>query len=467
MKEEKRLKIKLKEEENEIIHLKSKLKSETNNVIFEKLIICKENSLLHLPNKKYIDNKTNKRHISYKNILEESNNKDNKILKEKIEIINKNNSNYSSKNKKSKTNLLSNENNGNINKNKNNKYQLSNINMSKMKNNISHVIDYIHLPNDYYSPSNYNKIDSTFFKQENQEISKKSSPTSQNKLFSTINNNNCNRNNSQVMINVNTNIINSNGPIEKFKLYKKIKDYHRIFERKINEITRNIIPKSIKRTLAAFQNRRHSSPNFYDYHRQNQYSNINNQINKNSNSNIKKKKTSTPKKNKDINSSTKNYSNISINSNGKKTINNFRKKTPHRIVRQRKEISPNLKMNHYLYSSSNSNTKLQSKDNLKNNKNKNNNYIRIMKKNNISNNNTSKISSNNVSNFNSNNLFKNHIQIQNLLNNLGSNDFNNFKKLNHNNIFDGIINNNLIIGNIKKLIIKIIKNFILIFYKRN
>ena len=56
MKEEKRLKIKLKEEENEIIHLKSKLKSETNNVIFEKLIICKENSLLHLPNKKYIDN---------------------------------------------------------------------------------------------------------------------------------------------------------------------------------------------------------------------------------------------------------------------------------------------------------------------------------------------------------------------------------------------------------------------------
>ena len=280
MKEEKRLKIKLKEEENEIIHLKSKLKSETNNVIFEKLIICKENSLLHLPNKKYIDNKNNKRHISYKNILEESNNKDNKILKEKIEIINKNNSNYSSKNKKSKTNILSNENNGNINKNKNNKYQLSNINMSKMKNNISHVIDYIHLPNDYYSPSNYNKIDSTFFKQENQEISKKSSPTSQNKLYSTINNNG-NRNNSQVMINVNTNIINSNGSIEKFKFFKKI------FDRKVNEMTRNIIPKSLKRTISAFQYRRHSSPNFYDNHRQKEYSTINKNFTKNNSANLK------------------------------------------------------------------------------------------------------------------------------------------------------------------------------------
>ena len=72
-----------------------------------------------------------------------------------------------------------------------------------------------------------------------------------------------------------------------------------------------------------------------------------------------------------------------------------------------------------------------------------------MKKNSLSNNNASKIASNNVSNFNSNNLFKNHIKIQNILNNLGNNDYNNFKKLNHNNIFDGIINNGLNIGNIK------------------
>ena len=249
------------------------------------------------------------------------------------------------------------------------------------------------------------------------------------------------------MINVNTNIINSNGSIEKFKLYKKIKDYHRIFERKINEITRNIIPKSIKRTLSAFQNRRHSSPNFYDNHRQEQYYNINKNSNKSSNQNIKKKKETTPKKIKQENSSNKNYNNISVNSNGKKTINNFRKKTPHRIARQRKEISPNLKMNHYLYSSSNSNTKLQSIDNIKNSN--HSNYIRIMKKSNLSNNNSSKISSNNSSNFNSNNLFKNHIKIQNLLNNLENNDFNNFKKLSHNNKFNGILNNGLNIGNFK------------------
>ena len=378
---------------------------------------------MQLPYKKNIDKNINK-YISFKNNSEELKNKEIKKDKENNDILNKNNS---SKSKKPKFNIV---NNNEKNKNKNNKNNDFYIN--KIKNNISHIIDFIHEPIDYYSPSNYNKINSSFFKQEIQEKSKKSSPIT--------NNNNCNRNNSQVMINVNTNIINSNGSVEKFKLYKKIKDYHRIFERKINEITRNIIPKSIKRTLSAFQNRRHSSPNFYDYHRQSQNSNINKQINNNIYSNNKKKKSKTPKKNKEMNGSNKNYSNISIHSNGKKTINNFRKKTPHRIVRQRKEISPNLKMNHYLYSSSNSNTKLQSKDNLKNNKN-NSNYIRIMKKNTLSNNNTSKIASNNISNFNSNNLFKNHIQIQNLLNNLGSNDFNNLKKLNHKNIFDGITNN--------------------------
>ena len=444
IKEEKRLKIKLKEEENEILNLKSKLKSEISNVTFEKLIICKEISLLHLGNKKNIDIKNNNKYSAYKNISEELNNRENKKSKEKsADFYTKNNliySTYSNKNKNSKSNILSNKPNNSNNKNNKN-YKNQNKNYY-----ISNIIDFIHEQNEYYSPSNFNKIDSTSFKQENPEKSKskKSSPSSQNKLFSTINNNNYNRNNSQVMINVNTNIINSNGSVEKFKLYKKIKDYHKIFERKINEITRNVIPKSIKRTLSAFQNRRHSSPNFYDGNRQGQYSSINKQINKNTNK--KMKKSTTPKKNKHINSKNKNYNNISIYSNGKKTINNFRKKTPHRIVRQRKEISPNLKMSHYCYSNSNSYTKLQSKDNLKNNKN-NSNYIRIMKKSNLSNNNTSKIASNNISNFNSNNLTKNHIKIQNLLNNLGNNDYNHFKKLNHN--IYGIINNGLIIGNIK------------------
>ena len=431
------MKLKLKEEENQIIHLKSKLKNRKKNINFERLSICKENSILHLPNKKNIKNDI------YNKIQEKIENKKDKRKNKEINT-NKNNSiyaTYSNSHKNSKQNhILSSSN----NKNKSSKNKAQNYNINKFKNNIINIIDLIHDQNDYYNLGNFNKIDSISFKQENLEKSKskKSSPSSQNK-FGTINNNSNrnNNNNNQVMINVNTNIINSNYPIEKFKLYKKIKDYHRIFEKQINEITRNVIQKSIKRTLSAFRNRRHSSPNFHENQRQNQYSNINKQANKNGN--VKKKKGGTPNKNNEINFANKNYSSISNHSNGKKTINNFRKKTPHRITRQRKEISPNLKMEHYLYSTSNSNTKLQSKDNLKYNK-KDSNYIRIMKKNSLSNN-TSKIASNNVSNFNTNNLIKNHIKIQNLLNNLENTDFKNFKnfkKLNH-------LNSNLILGNIK------------------
>ena len=231
---------------------------------------------MQLPKKKSNDNKNNKKANETSKILDKNNNKENKNIKNKDknnEMINKNNtinSNYSDNANSYKPNIK--------NKSKNNNNPPPNFYINKIQNNISNIIDFIQDQNDYYSPSNFNKIDSTFVKPDNlkKSKSKKSSPSSQNKLkFSSINNNNNNRNNSQVMINVNTNIINSNGSIEKFKLYKKIKDYHRIFERKINEITRNIIPKSIKRTLSAFQNRRHSSPNFYDNHRQEQYYNIN------------------------------------------------------------------------------------------------------------------------------------------------------------------------------------------------
>ena len=154
-----------------------------------------------------------------------------------------------------------------------------------------------------------------------------------------------------------------------------------------------------------------------------------------------------PNKNKQVNSTNKNYNNISLHSNRKKSINNFRKKTPHRVVTQRKEISPNLKISHYLYSSSNSKSKQQSKDNLKNNKN-GSNHIRIIKKNSISNN-TSNIFANS-SNFNTNNLIKNHSKIENLLNSHQNSNFNNFKKVNNYNIIDGILNNGgLIVSNSK------------------
>jgi hypothetical protein len=310
--------------------------------------------------------------------------------------------------------------------------------MNKIQKNITNILDFFHDQNDCYSPCNFNPIDSTSFKKDNQvkSKSKESSPSSQNKLkSSTINNNNTNRNNSQVMINVNTNIINSNGSIEKLKIFKKIKDYHKIFDKKLNEMTRNIIPKSIKRTLSAFQNRRNSSPNFYDNNRQLSSKHVN------KNSNLKKKKIITPNKNKQINSTTnKKYHNISVHSSGKMSINNFRKKTPHRVIAQRKEITPNLKINRHLYSSSNSNNKQSKLKNSSSNQNK------IIKKNSLSNN-TTNIASNNNSNYNSNNIVKNHNKIKDLLNNHNNSNFNHFKKLNHN--IDGILNNALANAKIK------------------
>ena len=461
MKEEKLLKIKLKEKENELINLKYIFKKENkNNYMFSGLMICKENSIIYLSTKLNIEFKNyNKVLKQYNKISEERNY--NNFLREKEKgkerrkvkcnnsIHNKSNSvNNSNIRKHTTVNISSNSNNNNnnstkniINKNKNNNYY------DYVKKNIANIIDFIHDQNDINSPSNFIKIDSTFFKKEKNQSkskSKETSPSSHNKFkYSTINNNS-NRNNSQVMINVNTNIINSNGSIEKFKFFKKI------FDRKLNEMTRNIIPNTLKRTISAFQNRRHSSPNFYDNHRQREYSTINKNFSKNSSTNIKnlkKKKKLSPHKNRQLNSTNKNYSNISVHSSRKKSINNFRKKTPHRVVTQRKEISPNLKINHYLYSSSNSNTKQQSKDNLKNSKNSSN-HIRIIEKNSISHN-TSNIFANN-SNYNTNHLIKNHSKIDNLLNSHQNNNYNNFKKLNNYNIIEGILNNGgLIVSNSK------------------
>jgi len=439
------LKNKIKEKENEINKYKIKLKENvTGNNIFTELIICKEKELIYLPHNK-IKGKTSIKIKGYNDNSSVINYNNSLIEKEKEKDKEKSNSSQYKNNsikKYSKTNLLYSV--SNINKNRLNKNKTQNYYnyMNKIQKNITNILDFFHDQNDCYSPCNFNPIDSISFKKENQikSKSKESSPSSHNKLkSSTINNNNTNRNNSQVMINVNTNIINSNGSIEKFKIFKKIKDYHKLYYRKLNEMTRNIIPKSIKRTLSAFQNRRNSSPSCYDNNRQNSNKHAN------KNSNLKKKKIITPNKNKQINSTTnKKYNNISVYSSGKMSINNFRKKTPHRVITQRKEITPNLKINRHLYSSSNSNNKQNKLKNSSNNPNK------IIKKNSLSNNSSNIVSNNNNnSNYNSNNIMKNHNKIKDLLNNHNNSNFNRFKKLNHDNIIDGILNNALVNGNIK------------------
>jgi CCR4-NOT transcription complex subunit 9 len=231
--------------------------------------------------------------------------------------------------------------------------------------------------------------------------------------------------------------------MEQIKLYRKIKDYNKLFDRKLSQITRNIMPKSIRRTLSAFQNIRNSSPNFYDSYR-NICSNNIKKINKNSNLSLKRKN-----KYRQLNSSNSNinYHNISANSNKKKSINYFRKKTPHRVNSQRKEITPNLKINnnfHNLYSNSNSKGKMLFNDNLRSSLD-NSNHKRQFKKINISN--VNNISAPN-NHFNSYNSTKDSNKVNNLINN--DNNLKNNNKINHNNNhIDGMLNNVLIIANIK------------------
>ena len=324
----------------------------------------------------------------------------------------------------------------NINKLNKNRMHINYIN--KIQRNMTNIMDFLNEPNDCFTPYNINKLDSTSYKNDNKKLlrSKEISPSPQDKLkYSTINHTN-KRNNSQILL-------NPNGNMEQIKLYRKIKDYNKLFDRKLSQITRNIMPKSIRRTLSAFQNIRNSSPNFYDSYRNICSNNIKN-INQNSNLSLKRKN-----KYRQLNSSNSNinYHNISANSNKKKSINYFRKKTPHRVNSQRKEITPNLKINnnfHNLYSNSNSKGKMLFNDNLRSSLD-NSNHKRQFKKINISN--VNNISAPN-NNFNSYNSTKDSNKVNNLINN--DNNLKNNNKINHNNnLIDGMLNNVLIIANIK------------------
>ena len=376
--------------------------------------------------------------INYNNLLIGQNkNKDKNSGKNSISNNNKKNNTANSNislnkpDSKSKSKIKK----SNINKLNKNRMHINYIN--KIQRNMTNIMDFLNEPNDCFTPYNINKLDSTSYKNDNKKLlrSKEISRSPQDKLkYSTINHTN-KRNNSQILL-------NPNGNMEQIKLYRKIKDYNKLFDRKLSQITRNIMPKSIRRTLSAFQNIRNSSPNFYDSYRNICSNNIKN-INQNSNLSLKRKN-----KYRQLNSSNSNinYHNISANSNKKKSINYFRKKTPHRVNSQRKEITPNLKINnnfHNLYSNSNSKGKMLFNDNLRSSLD-NSNHKRQFKKINISN--VNNISAPN-NNFNSYNSTKDSNKVHYLINN--DNNLKNNKINHNNNLVDGMLNNVLIIANIK------------------
>ena len=426
MNEIKKSKIKIKQLNNEIISLNKRLKKHKNffpsliidkgiSIIFKSKIGGKDKEKKEENNiKEYNDNTWG---INYNNFKIRKNKQ-----KEKYIGINKNKNN---KNEiKSSAKIYK----ANINKLNRNRMNINYIN--KIQKNMKNIIDIFHEQNDNIIPYDLYQINSATSKNKNknQIKTRDGSPSSIDKLKYSIINQSNNKNRSQI-------IFKSNENLEKLKLYRKIKDYHKLFDKKIVEINKNIIPKSIRRTLSAFHNVRNSSPNFYDSYR-NIYTNNIKSMNKNSNFNLKRKN-----KYKHLNiSNSNNYNNNSANSNQKKQINYFRKKTPHKINTQKREVTPSLKINNnffnmYYNSSSKNKMKFNGIDNS---------YNKKMQKSNISN--VSNISAPNK-NINLNNIIKEGNRIKNLSKN--DKNLNTYKINLNNNIIDGMLNNVLIIANIK------------------
>ena len=436
MNDVKRSKIKIRQLNNEILSLSKRLKK--SNRIFDLLIINKEISISFVSKGKNKDKKYSEKQIKEYNDNSDANYNNLKIGKNKQKDKNNGKNNISDKSTRIKADYKT--------KSKNKKANNSNLNKNRMhlnyiykiQRNMTNIMDFINDQNECFTPYHINKIDSGSLKNETKKKirSRETSPSSQDKLkYSTVIQSN-KRNKSQILL-------NSGGNIEKIKLYRKIKDYHKLFDKKLSQITRNIMPKSIRRTLSAFQHIRNSSPNFYDSYRNLCNNNNINSNNKNSNLSLKRKN-----KYRQLNksNSTKNYHNISATSNKKYSINFFRKKTPNKVNSQRKEITPNIKIKnnfHNLCSNSNSKSKMQFNDNLRKSID-NSEQKKQFKKINI--NNANNISAP-INNLNSYNSTKDSNKVKNLINK--DNILKNANKINNNNIIDGMLNNILIIANIK------------------
>ena len=436
MNDVKRSKIKIRQLNNEILSLSKRLKK--SNRIFDLLIINKEVSISFVSKGKNKDKKYSEKQIKEYNDNSDANYNNLKIGKNKQKDKNNGKNNISDKSTRIKADYKT--------KSKNKKANNSNLNKNRMhlnyiykiQRNMTNIMDFINDQNECFTPYHINKIDSGSLKNETKKKirSRETSPSSQDKLkYSTVIQSN-KRNKSQILL-------NSGGNIEKIKLYRKIKDYHKLFDKKLSQITRNIMPKSIRRTLSAFQHIRNSSPNFYDSYRNLCNNNNINSNNKNSNLSLKRKN-----KYRQLNksNSTKNYHNISATSNKKYSINFFRKKTPNKVNSQRKEITPNIKIKnnfHNLCSNSNSKSKKQFNDNLRKSID-NSEQKKQFKKINI--NNANNISAP-INNLNSYNSTKDSNKVKNLINK--DNILKNANKINNNNIIDGMLNNILIIANIK------------------
>ena len=436
MNDVKRSKIKIRQLNNEILSLSKRLKK--SNRIFDLLIINKEVSISFVSKGKNKDKKYSEKQIKEYNDNSDANYNNLKIGKNKQKDKNNGKNNISDKSTRIKADYKT--------KSKNKKANNSNLNKNRMhlnyiykiQRNMTNIMDFINDQNECFTPYHINKIDSGSLKNETKKKirSRETSPSSQDKLkYSTVIQSN-KRNKSQILL-------NSGGNIEKIKLYRKIKDYHKLFDKKLSQITRNIMPKSIRRTLSAFQHIRNSSPNFYDSYRNLCNNNNINSNNKNSNLSLKRKN-----KYRQLNksNSTKNYHNISATTNKKYSINFFRKKTPNKVNSQRKEITPNIKIKnnfHNLCSNSNSKSKMQFNDNLRKSID-NSEQKKQFKKINI--NNANNISAP-INNLNSYNSTKDSNKVKNLINK--DNILKNANKINNNNIIDGMLNNILIIANIK------------------
>ena len=244
---------------NPTINLRNENNTNNNNSNLSILLKSKGNSTFCTINKDEIGQNTRLKYEDIYNIYNPNQINDNNYLNKNRTMSNikpsRNNNYFTFVNKPS------------------NKHNNINNNISQ-QNTIININSYLHKN---FSSNSLRKNNSNNHQRKNyiNSSSKKKDfrQTSNNNSSLSITNNTYNMNKNNIMINVNPKNINTNMNIEKLKVQKKLYEYQRLIDQKLNELIKNK-HYYIKNNKNSFHIRKNSSPNYNNSKRKNTSSSI-------------------------------------------------------------------------------------------------------------------------------------------------------------------------------------------------
>ena len=235
--------------------------SNNNTSNLSMLIRSKANSTFCTVNKDEIDHNTKYKYDDIYSIYNQNPNNDNNFVNKNRTMSNikpsRNNNYFTLVNKPSNKNS-----NCNLNNNISQQNTIININSYLQKNFSSNNLR----KNNSNNRQRKNYINTSSKKKDFKQNSNNNSSLS-------ITNNTYNMNKNNIMINVNPKNISTNMNIEKLKVQKKLYEYQRLIDQKLNELIKNK-HYCAKNNKHAFHIRRNSSPNYNNSQRKNTSSSI-------------------------------------------------------------------------------------------------------------------------------------------------------------------------------------------------